>query len=109
MVSFYFLNIALKIANHYKTKLLQLQKMKFFKYIFYRKKIILFIYFLLFAHATFAFENSKVVQIVDSSITTPVGRYIYTLIDKNAKYGIAAICNGGGGATAMLIENVQIY
>jgi hypothetical protein len=86
MVSFYFLNIALKIANHYKTKLLQLQKMKFFKYIFYRKKIILFIYFLLFAHATFAFENSKVVQIVDSSVTTPVGSYIYTLIDKKSIY-----------------------
>lgn len=32
---------------------------------------------------------------------------IYTLIDKNAKYGIAAICNGGGGSTAMLIENLQ--
>jgi len=60
--------------------------MKFFKYIFYRKKIILFIYFLLFAHATFAFENSKVVQIVDSSVTTPVGSYIYTLIDKKSIY-----------------------
>lgn len=33
---------------------------------------------------------------------------IYTLIDKNAKYGIAALCNGGGGATAMLIENLQL-
>lgn len=30
------------------------------------------------------------------------------LIAKNAKYGIAAICNGGGGATAMLIENVEV-
>jgi len=34
---------------------------------------------------------------------------IYTLINQNARYGIAAICNGGGGATALLIENVQIH
>jgi acetyl-CoA C-acetyltransferase len=31
----------------------------------------------------------------------------YTLIDQQARYGIAALCNGGGGATAMLIENLQ--
>jgi acetyl-CoA C-acetyltransferase len=31
----------------------------------------------------------------------------YTLIGQNARYGIAALCNGGGGATAMLIENLQ--
>ncbi|MNK01821.1 Acetyl-CoA acetyltransferase [compost metagenome] len=31
----------------------------------------------------------------------------HTLQQQNAKYGMAAICNGGGGATAMLIENVQ--
>ncbi len=29
----------------------------------------------------------------------------HILQQQNAKYGIAAICNGGGGATAMLIEN----
>jgi acetyl-CoA C-acetyltransferase len=29
----------------------------------------------------------------------------YTLIDQKARYGVAAICNGGGGSTAMLIEN----
>lgn len=34
---------------------------------------------------------------------------IYTLIEKNARYGIAAICNGGGGASAMLIENTQLH
>ncbi|SDQ04115.1 acetyl-CoA C-acetyltransferase [Chryseobacterium soldanellicola] len=33
---------------------------------------------------------------------------IYTLMDKNAKYGIAALCNGGGGSTALLIENTQL-
>lgn len=31
----------------------------------------------------------------------------HILQQQNAKYGIAAICNGGGGATAMLIENIQ--
>lgn len=31
----------------------------------------------------------------------------HTLKQQNAKYGMAAICNGGGGATAMLIENIQ--
>ncbi|WP_343606101.1 acetyl-CoA C-acyltransferase [Fluviicola sp.] len=31
----------------------------------------------------------------------------HILKDKQAKYGIAAICNGGGGATAMLIENLK--
>ncbi|RYZ18152.1 MAG: acetyl-CoA C-acetyltransferase, partial [Sphingobacteriales bacterium] len=33
---------------------------------------------------------------------------VYSLIDSNARYGIAALCNGGGGATAMLIENMQV-
>jgi len=31
------------------------------------------------------------------------------LIQNKAKYGVAAICNGGGGATAMIIENINIY
>lgn len=31
----------------------------------------------------------------------------YILQQQHAKYGVAAICNGGGGATAMLIENVR--
>lgn len=31
----------------------------------------------------------------------------HILQQQKAKYGMAAICNGGGGATAMLIENVQ--
>lgn len=29
------------------------------------------------------------------------------LQQKGGKYGVAAICNGGGGATALLIENLQ--
>ena len=31
---------------------------------------------------------------------------IHILKQKNAKRGIAAICNGGGGASAVMIENV---
>jgi acetyl-CoA C-acetyltransferase len=30
----------------------------------------------------------------------------HILKDKNAKYGAAAICNGGGGASAMVIERI---
>lgn len=37
-------------------------------------------------------------------------RIIVTLINvlkqNNAKYGAAAICNGGGGASAIVIENI---
>jgi acetyl-CoA C-acetyltransferase len=29
------------------------------------------------------------------------------LKQNNGKYGLAGICNGGGGASAMLIENVK--
>lgn len=49
------------------------------------------------------------------SIGHPLGasgaRIIVTLINvlkqNNAKYGAAGICNGGGGASAMVIENLQ--
>lgn len=49
------------------------------------------------------------------SLGHPLGasgaRIIVTLINvlkqNSAKYGAAAICNGGGGASAMVIENVQ--
>jgi acetyl-CoA C-acetyltransferase len=49
------------------------------------------------------------------SIGHPLGcsgaRVIVTLINvlkaNNARYGAAGICNGGGGASAMVIENVQ--
>lgn len=34
------------------------------------------------------------------------GSLVTTLKNKNLKYGIAAICNGGGGATAILVENI---
>lgn len=49
------------------------------------------------------------------SLGHPLGasgaRIIVTLLNvlkqKNAKYGAAGICNGGGGASAMVIENLQ--
>lgn len=45
----------------------------------------------------------------------PIGasgcRVIVTLLNvlkqQKAKYGVAAICNGGGGATAVVIENLD--
>ena len=48
------------------------------------------------------------------SLGHPLGcsgaRVIVTLINvlkqNNAKYGAAGICNGGGGATALVIENM---
>jgi acetyl-CoA C-acetyltransferase len=51
------------------------------------------------------------------SIGHPLGcsgaRIIVTLIhilkQQNAKYGAAGICNGGGGASAMVIENMTIH
>lgn len=33
---------------------------------------------------------------------------IHALINRKEKYGIAAICNGGGGASAVLIENMKL-
>jgi len=49
------------------------------------------------------------------AIGHPIGasgaRILVTLINvlrqENGKYGVAAICNGGGGATAMVIENLS--
>ena len=32
---------------------------------------------------------------------------IHVLKQQNARYGAAAICNGGGGASAMIIENIN--
>jgi len=31
----------------------------------------------------------------------------HVLKQNNAKYGVAAICNGGGGASAIVIKNIQ--
>ncbi len=32
---------------------------------------------------------------------------IHTLVAKKAQYGVAGICNGGGGASAMVIQNIK--
>ena len=76
------------------------------------------------AFAVVGIENSRRLKLDPSkvnvnggavSIGHPLGcsgaRIIVTLINvlkqNNAKYGAAGICNGGGGASAMVIENVQ--
>ncbi len=75
------------------------------------------------AFAVVGIENTKRMQLDPAkvnvhggavSIGHPLGcsgaRIIVTLINvlksNNAKYGAAGICNGGGGASAMVIENV---
>jgi acetyl-CoA C-acetyltransferase len=75
------------------------------------------------AFAVVGIENTRRMQLDPSkvnvhggavSIGHPLGasgaRIIVTLINvlkaNNAKYGAAGICNGGGGASAMVIENV---
>lgn len=75
------------------------------------------------AFAVVGIENSRRMQLNPAkvnvhggavSIGHPLGasgaRIIVTLINvlkaHNAKYGAAGICNGGGGASAMVIENV---
>jgi len=32
---------------------------------------------------------------------------VHTLLQENLRYGCAAICNGGGGASAIVLENLQ--
>ena len=76
------------------------------------------------AFAVVGLENSKRMKLEASkvnvnggavSIGHPLGasgaRIIVTLLNvlkqNNAKYGAAGICNGGGGASAMVIENIN--
>ena len=76
------------------------------------------------AFAVVGIENSKRMKLDPSKVNVhggavslghPLGcsgaRIIVTLINvlkaNNAKYGAAGICNGGGGASAMVIENVE--
>ena len=76
------------------------------------------------AFAVVGIENTKRMKLDASkvnvnggavSIGHPLGasgaRIIVTLINvlkqNNAKYGAAGICNGGGGASAMVIENIN--
>ncbi len=76
------------------------------------------------AFAVVGIENTKRMQLDPAKVNVnggavslghPLGcsgaRIIVTLINilkqNNAKYGAAGICNGGGGASAMVIENMQ--
>lgn len=76
------------------------------------------------AFAVVGIENTKRMKLDPSKVNVhggavslghPLGcsgaRIIVTLInvlkENNAKYGAAGICNGGGGASAMVIENIQ--
>ena len=75
------------------------------------------------AFSVVGIENSRRLKLDPSKVNVnggavslghPLGcsgaRIIVTLINvlkqNNAKYGAAGICNGGGGASAMVIENV---
>ncbi len=75
------------------------------------------------AFSVVGLANNKILGLDDSKVNVnggavslghPLGssgsRIIVTLINvlkqKNAKYGAAAICNGGGGASAIVIENL---
>jgi acetyl-CoA C-acetyltransferase len=77
------------------------------------------------AFAVVGIENSRRMQLDPAkvnvhggavSIGHPLGasgaRIIVTLINvlkaNNARYGAAGICNGGGGASAMVIENIDL-
>ncbi|RYY49392.1 MAG: acetyl-CoA C-acyltransferase [Chitinophagaceae bacterium] len=77
------------------------------------------------AFSVVGIENSRRMQLDPAkvnvnggavSIGHPLGasgaRIIVTLINvlkqNNAKYGAAGICNGGGGASAMVIENMEL-
>jgi acetyl-CoA C-acetyltransferase len=76
------------------------------------------------AFAVVGIENTKRMKLDSSRVNVnggavslghPLGcsgaRVIVTLINvlkqNNAKYGAAGICNGGGGASAMVIENIE--
>lgn len=77
------------------------------------------------AYAAVIIANQKILEIAPEKINVygggvamghPIGasgaRIIVTLTSvlaqEKGKYGVAAICNGGGGASAIVIENLQI-
>lgn len=76
------------------------------------------------AYAAVAIANQKILKLDTDKLNIwggavamghPLGasgaRIVCTLISilkaRNGKYGVAAICNGGGGASAVVIENLQ--
>jgi len=77
------------------------------------------------AYAAVIIANQRILQIAPEKINVygggvamghPIGasgaRIVVTLTSvlaqEKGKYGVAAICNGGGGASAIVIENLQI-
>ncbi len=76
------------------------------------------------AFSVVALANMKLLDIGEDQVNIhggavamghPIGmsgaRIIQSLLtvmkNRGGKYGLAAICNGGGGSTAMIIENLQ--
>ena len=76
------------------------------------------------AFSSVALANMKLLDISDEktnifggavALGHPIGasgaRILQTLLTvlrvKGGKYGLAGICNGGGGSTAMIVENLQ--
>jgi len=74
-----------------------------------------------FANVTMAFNHElkikdKIVNVFGGGVSLghPLGasgaRILVTLANvlrqKDGKYGLAALCNGGGGASAMIIEKI---
>ena len=76
------------------------------------------------AFAVVCLANMKLLDIADDKVNVhggavamghPIGmsgaRLIQSLLtvlkQRGGKYGLAGICNGGGGSTAMIIENLQ--
>ena len=76
------------------------------------------------AFSVVALANMKLLDIGEEKINVhggavamghPIGmsgaRLVQSLLtvmrNRGGKYGLAAICNGGGGSTAMIIENLQ--
>ena len=76
------------------------------------------------AFSSVCIANMKLLDIADSKVNVhggavamghPIGmsgaRILQSLLTvlkvRGGKYGLAGICNGGGGSTAMIVENLQ--
>ena len=76
------------------------------------------------AFSSVCIANMKLLDISDSKVNVhggavamghPIGmsgaRILQSLLTvlkvRGGKYGLAGVCNGGGGATAMIVENLQ--
>ena len=50
--------------------------------------------------------SRSTLSLLERGETVTLATLIQVLKQNNGKYGVAAICNGGGGASAVVIENV---